>query len=93
MSRSSFWRSRRGSFEVRFANGRPLIYFYWDDEPQPGRLRPEILTRSPALEQAKAVARAEQDGLDATFRQESQGQAKWSLELRADADECRSSGS
>ena len=45
-----------GSFEVRFADGRESIYFYWDDLPS-RRLRPEMLDRETALEQAKAVAR------------------------------------
>jgi hypothetical protein len=46
-----------GSFEVRFADGRPCLYFYWDDIPA-RRMRPETLDRETALEQAKAVARA-----------------------------------
>jgi hypothetical protein len=46
-----------GSFEVRFPDGRPSQYFYWDDLPS-RRLRPETLDRETALEQAKAVARA-----------------------------------
>jgi hypothetical protein len=46
-----------GSFEVRFPDGRPSQYFYWDDIPG-RRLRPETLDRETALEQAKAVARA-----------------------------------
>ena len=47
-----------GSFEVRFADGRASRFFYWDDVPA-RRLRPEILTSEQALEQAKALARAE----------------------------------
>ena len=34
--------------------------FYWDDVPS-RRLRPNILTREQALEQARAFARAERD--------------------------------
>jgi hypothetical protein len=49
-----------GSFEVRFPDGRPSRYCYWDDIPG-RRLRPELLTSEVALEQAKAVARAERD--------------------------------
>jgi hypothetical protein len=49
-----------GSFEVQFPDGRPSRYFYWDDEPS-RRLRPEILTREEAREQARAFARAERD--------------------------------
>jgi hypothetical protein len=44
-----------GSYEVRFADGRPSRYFYWDDMTG-GRLRPEMLTSEQALEQAKAFA-------------------------------------
>ena len=46
-----------GIFEVRFPGKRPSRYFYLDDLPS-RRLRPEILTREQALEQAKAFARA-----------------------------------
>jgi hypothetical protein len=51
---------KTGSFEVRFADGRPSRYFYFDDLPG-RRMRPEILTSEQALEQAKALARAERD--------------------------------
>ena len=50
-----------GSFEVKFSDGRQSKYFYWDDLPG-RRMRPEILTREQALEQAKSLARAERDG-------------------------------
>jgi hypothetical protein len=46
-----------GSFEVRYPDGRPSQYFYWDDIPA-RRLRPDLMDRDTALEQAKAVARA-----------------------------------
>ena len=46
-----------GSFEVRFPDGRPSVYFYWDDIPA-RRLRPETFDRASALKKAKAVARA-----------------------------------
>ena len=49
-----------GSYEGKFADGRPSQYFYFDDVPG-RRLRPEILTSEQALEQAKAYARAERD--------------------------------
>ena len=49
-----------GGFEVRFPDGRPSQYFYWDDLPN-RRLRPDPLTSDVALEQAKALARAERD--------------------------------
>ena len=49
-----------GSFEVRFPDGKPSQYFYFEDVPS-RRLRPEILTSDEALEQAKAFARAVRD--------------------------------
>ena len=49
-----------GSFEVRFPDGRPSQYFYWEDLPG-RRLRPDLVTSDVALEQAKAFARAERD--------------------------------
>jgi hypothetical protein len=48
-----------GSFEVRLP-GRTPQFFYFDDLVG-RRLRPETLTREQALEQAKALARAERD--------------------------------
>ena len=52
-----------GSFEVRFPDGRPSKYFYWDDEPG-RRLNPKLLTSEQAELEAKRFARAEQDRLD-----------------------------
>jgi hypothetical protein len=52
-----------GSLEVRFADGRPSRYFYWDNLVS-RRLRPELLTRDQAIEQATALARAEMGKLD-----------------------------
>jgi hypothetical protein len=49
-----------GSYEVRFADGRPSHYFYWGDVPG-RRMRPELVDSETALEQAKALARAERD--------------------------------
>jgi len=46
-----------GGFAVRYPDGRPSVYFYWDDLPS-RRLRPETLDRETALERAKALARA-----------------------------------
>jgi hypothetical protein len=45
-----------GSYEVRYADGRPSQFFYWEDDPG-RRLRPDLLTGEVALEQARAVAR------------------------------------
>lgn len=50
-----------GSYEVRFPDGRPPRYFYYDDEPS-RRMRPNILTSAEAEVEAKA--RAEQAKLD-----------------------------
>jgi hypothetical protein len=52
-----------GSLEVWFADGRASRYFYWD-ELVSRRLRPELLTRDQAIEQATALARAELRKLD-----------------------------
>ena len=49
-----------GSFEVRFSDGRPSVYFYWDDIPG-RRLHPEQMDSARALEAAKALARGERD--------------------------------
>lgn len=46
-----------GSFEVRFADGRESLFFYWDNIPA-RRLRRDMMDRETALETAKAVARA-----------------------------------
>jgi hypothetical protein len=53
-------RSKCGSFEVRFADGRASKFFHFDDVPS-RRLRPDLLTSEQALEQARAFARAERD--------------------------------
>jgi hypothetical protein len=47
-----------GSYEVYFDEGRPSVYFYWDDVAG-RRLGPDQLTCAEALEQARAFARAE----------------------------------
>ena len=44
-----------GSFEVRFPDGRPSVYFYWDDIPG-RRLRPQQMDSNRALEAARALA-------------------------------------
>ena len=49
-----------GSFEVRFADGRESLFFYWDNVPA-RRIRKGMLDRETALETAKAVARAARD--------------------------------
>jgi hypothetical protein len=47
---------------VRFPDGRPSKYFYWDDLAG-RRMRPEVFDSATAEEQAKSLARAEQDNL------------------------------
>jgi hypothetical protein len=54
------FRSKCGSFEVCFADGRASRFFHFDDVPS-RRLRPDTLTSEQALEQAKAFAKAERD--------------------------------
>ena len=45
-----------GSFEVRFADGRRSVHFYFDDLPS-RRLRPEQVPREQAIDWAKMFAR------------------------------------
>ena len=49
-----------GSFEVRFPDGRPSVYFYWDDIAG-RRLSAEQMDSKQALEAAKALAREKRD--------------------------------
>jgi hypothetical protein len=56
-------RAKTGSFEVRFANGRPSRFFYWDDLPG-RRPRPDMLISEQALEQARALTRTQRDATD-----------------------------
>jgi hypothetical protein len=51
-----------GSYEVRFPDGRPSRYFYWDDIAG-RRLRPDLVHGATAKRDAKSFARAEQDAL------------------------------
>ncbi|WP_456622121.1 MULTISPECIES: hypothetical protein [unclassified Bradyrhizobium] len=53
-----------GSYEVRFADGRPSVYFYWDDLPG-RRLRPDLLSSEEARLKAQELARTERDKLSA----------------------------
>jgi hypothetical protein len=52
-----------GSFEVRFPDGRPCRYVYWDDIPG-RRLRPDLMDSAAAMQAAKEMARTEQSLLD-----------------------------
>jgi hypothetical protein len=47
-----------GSFEVRFPDGRPSEYLYWDDVPG-RRLRPEQVDSKRASHEAKAYAQGD----------------------------------
>jgi hypothetical protein len=49
-----------GSYEVRYSDGRPSRYFYFDDLPS-RRLDPNTLTSEQALKLAKAAAKAARD--------------------------------
>jgi hypothetical protein len=51
---------KTGSFEVRFPDGRPGVYFYFEDNPG-RRVRPDQIDSTRALEAAKALARIEWD--------------------------------
>jgi hypothetical protein len=52
-----------GSFEVRFPDGRPSQFFYWDDMPG-RRMRPHLVDRATARRAAQFLARAEQEVLN-----------------------------
>ena len=49
-----------GSYEVRFPDGRPSRYFYFEDVPG-RRLRRGLVDRTVAEQEARRFARAEQD--------------------------------
>jgi hypothetical protein len=51
---------RCGSFEVRFPDGRPSRFFYWDDIAGRG-LRPDLIDSAAAKKAAQSLARTEQD--------------------------------
>jgi len=52
--------AQTGSFEVRYDDGQPSRYFYFEDVPG-RRLRSEQMTMEQAVEAAKAFARRERD--------------------------------
>jgi hypothetical protein len=54
-----------GSYEVRFPDGRPSKFFYWEDIPG-RRVRSDQADSKRALEEAKAFARAERDRAEPT---------------------------
>ena len=65
-----------GSYEVKFADGRPSRYFYFDDIPG-RRLRPDILTSEQALI-------TESDGPSATLAPPALRLARRATSLRND---------
>ena len=52
-----------GSYEIRFPDGRPSRYFYFENLPS-RRLRPDLVEQASAEREAKRFARAEQDKLN-----------------------------
>ena len=52
-----------GSYEVRFSDGRPSRFYYWDDIPG-RRLRPDLVDSVTAKRDAQLLARREQTSLD-----------------------------
>jgi hypothetical protein len=52
-----------GSIEVRFPDGRPSRYFYWDDIAG-RRLRPDLVDGATAKQAAQSFARLEQSVFD-----------------------------
>lgn len=57
-----------GSFELRFPDGRPSRYVYFEDLPG-RRLRSDVADRAVAERVAKIFARAEQRMLDLALHQ------------------------
>jgi hypothetical protein len=55
-----------GSFEVRFPDGRPSVYFYWDDVAS-RRLGADQMDSKRALAAAKTLARSERDNEKSTL--------------------------
>lgn len=53
-----------GSYEVRFPDGRPSKYVYWDDDPGRRSISVGKVDQAVALRVAKIFARAEQRRLD-----------------------------
>ena len=55
-----------GSYKVRFPDGRPSKYFYFENLPD-HRLRPDRVEQAVAEQNAKRFAREEQDKLDSKY--------------------------
>ncbi|WP_316191588.1 MULTISPECIES: hypothetical protein [unclassified Bradyrhizobium] len=65
------------SFEVRYGDGRPSIYFYFDDANPLRRQMQGIGTRDQALDQARTFARQERDGVPPRLMAARQLVAAW----------------
>jgi hypothetical protein len=78
-----------GSYEVRYSDGRPSHFFYWDDIPG-RRLNPALVDGQTALERAKAVART--DGIVTGVSEHSASSpvatvtASWGRSVHANSD-------
>jgi len=56
-----------GSYEVRFPDGRPSKYFYFENLPG-RRVRPDRVEQAVAEQNAERFAREERDKLDSEWR-------------------------
>lgn len=56
LQQARYWPSSEslGSYGVRFSDGRPSRFFYWDDEAS-RRLRPDLLTGEEASERPRRL--------------------------------------
>jgi len=52
-----------GSYEVRFPDGRPSVYFYWDDNPGRASITHRMNSEE-AERKATALAKIEQEKLE-----------------------------
>ncbi|WP_316216649.1 hypothetical protein [Bradyrhizobium sp. SZCCHNR3003] len=68
------------SFEVRYGDGRPSMHFYFDDANALRRQMQDIGTREQALDQARAFARQERDGVPPKLNIARQVVAAWKAE-------------
>jgi hypothetical protein len=55
---------KSGSYEIRFPDGRPSRYLYWDDLEGRRSIRHGVVDGAVALRVAKIFARAEQHALN-----------------------------
>jgi hypothetical protein len=74
-----------GSYEIRFPDGRPSRFVYWDDVPG-RRMRPDLVDRAVAERVAKIFARAEQHALNLAQREMTGSPASAGLEKPSTED-------